>query len=251
MKDKIKKIINTKEFNMCMVALIIFIILFISGIVSLKYSVEGESNLPFSLSKISIISIVGGTDKEDSENIWDIEVDQNNDIYLHINRNDNYKETETIQSIKIDNFIVKEKPKVGNVVLLKPDRNDENSIFKNNLENEVNNIEYLGDLETNIKDLKISNQGGIIVFRCRNENISNYVSNNEGEQVNQSDLLNILSIDNEDLKFKISFDIYINLSSGKSYKSTIDLEFPINNVVKDGMQSVEYTDMEDFVFKRI
>ena len=249
MKDKIKKIINTKEFNMCMVALIIFVILFISGIVSLKYSVEGEANPPFSLNKISIVSTVGGTDKEDLENIWNIEVDQNNDIYLYIKKNNNYKETETIQSIKIDNFIVKEQPKVGNVVLLKPDSNDEKVIFKNTSENEVNNIEYLGDLETSIKDLKISNQGGIIVFRCKNGNISNYVSNNQGEQINQSDLLNILSINNEDLKFKISFDIYINLSSGKSYKSKIDLEFPINDVVKDGTQSIEYTD--NFVFKRI
>ena len=50
LKDKIKQFINTKQFHMCMVGLIMFSILFIVGVVSLKYHVEGEINLPFEVS---------------------------------------------------------------------------------------------------------------------------------------------------------------------------------------------------------
>ena len=84
MKEKITKIINTKEFHICMVIFIIVVILFISGVIILKYNVEGETNLPFDLSKITVISSVEGADNEDAQNKWNISVNQNNDIYLYI-----------------------------------------------------------------------------------------------------------------------------------------------------------------------
>ena len=68
MKEKVKQIIDTKQFHICMVALIVIAILFVVGVVSLKYNVEGEENLPFYVSKISIISNVEGFDVEDIEN---------------------------------------------------------------------------------------------------------------------------------------------------------------------------------------
>ena len=91
-----------------MVIFIIVIILFIAGVISLKYNVEGEANLPFELSKISIISSVEGTDNEDAQNKWNLTVNQNNDIYLYIKKNDNYKNTEIIQSIVLDNFNIQQ-----------------------------------------------------------------------------------------------------------------------------------------------
>ena len=249
MKDKIKQFINTKQFHVMMVLLIIFAILFVVGLISLKYSVEGEGKLPFHVSKISIISNVEGVDVEDSENKWNLQVNQNNDIYLYIKKNDNYKDTEIIESVKLDNFNIEQNSKIGELKVLKPDSNIESAIFKNTSENEVNSIEYIGDMDSSIKELKISNQGGLVVFRYAINNIGNYISNDD-EEINHSELLKKLSINNDDLKFKVTFDIYITLNSRKVYKSNIDLELPINDVVNQGIQSTEYTDLENIVFKR-
>ena len=250
MKDKIKQFINTKQFHMCMVGLIMFSILFIVGVVSLKYHVEGEINLPFEVSKISIISSVEGIDTEDTTNKWNLKVNQNNDIYLYIKKNDEYKETEVIESVKLENFNIEQAPKVGEVKLLKPDSNVESVIFKNIAEDETDYIEFMGSMDSSIKDMKISNQGGLVIFRYAINNIGNYISNDDVE-INHSELLKKLSINNEDLKFKVTFDIYINLSSEKKYKSSIDLEFPVNDVVNQGTQSMEFTDLKNIVFKRM
>lgn len=250
MKDKVRQIINTRQFNICIIAFIIFAILFVAGVVSLKYNVEGEMNIPFNISKISIISTIEGNDIEDKENKWNLEISQNNDVYLYIKRNDSYKETETIESIKLDNFYIQRFSNIGKIKLLKVDSNTENIMFKNISDNEVQNIEYIGDIKSDIKEQKISNLGGLVIFRYSVSNIGNYISNDE-EEIKHDDLLNKLSISNDDLKFKASFDIYINLSSKKSYKSNISLEFPINDVVNNGTQSIEYNDLSDIVFKRM
>ncbi len=249
MKEKIKKIINTTQFHICMVAFIVITILLVVSVISLKYSVEGEANLPFYLSKISIISSVEGIDNQNTENMWDLNVNQNNDIYLYIKKNDDYNETEVIKDITLENFNIIQNPQKGEVKLLKPDNNIESVIFKNTIENQVDKIQYIGSIDSSIKDLKISNQGGLVVFRYAINNIGNYISN-EDEQINHSELLKRLSINNDDLKFSVSFDIYINLNSQKTYKANAYLDLPVNDVVNDGTQSIEYTDLENIVFKR-
>ena len=250
MKDNIKKIINTKEFHICMVICIIVIILFVSGVISLKYSVEGESNLPFELSKISVISSVEGTDNEDSQNKWNLTVNQNNDIYLYIKKNDNYKSTEIIQSIILDNFNIQQSSEIGQKKLFKPDSNIDTVMFKDIEENVTDKIEYKGDLDSSIKDLKISNQGGLIVCRYSITDVGNYISNDD-EEINHQELLKKLNINNDDLKFKASFDITIKLESNKSYKANVELELPIDNVVDNGIQSREITDLDSVIFKRV
>lgn len=249
MREKLRQFVNTKQFHICIVTVIVVSILFIVGVISLKYSVEGETNLPFKLSKISIISSVEGTDIEDNTNKWNLVVNQNNDLYLYIEKNDNYKNTEIIESIKLDNFNIKQKPNIGELKLLKPDANLDSVIFKNITDNEVDSIEFLGSTQSSIKEMKISNQGGLVIFRYAINGIGNYISNDD-EEINHSELLKKLNINNDDLKFSISFDININLNSKKTYKSTIDLDLPVNDVVNEGTQSREITDLENIVFKR-
>lgn len=250
LKDKINKIINTRQFHICMVIFIMLLILFVVGLLSLKYNVEGEANLPFDLSKISVISSVEGSNVEDATNKWNLAVNQNNDIYLYIKKNENYEETEIIKSVELNNFNIQQSPRIGEIKLLKPDSTAENVIFNNSSENEVDKIEYTGDMDSSIKDLKISNQGGLVVFRYAISNIGNYISN-EDQEINHSELLKKLSINNDDLKFKVTFDIIMNLNSGKVYKSNIELELPIDDVVNQGIQSKEYTDLDNIVFKRM
>lgn len=250
MRDKISKIMNTKYFHVCMIIFMMLIILFTVAVIALKYSVEGETNLPFDLSKISIISNVEGVDIENSTDKWNLSVNQNNDIYLYIKKNNNYKSTEIIESVKLDNFNIEQNPKKGETKLLKPDSNVESVIFKNSLENEVDKIEYKGSMDSSIKDLNISNQGGLVVFRYAISNLGNYISNDD-EEINHSELLKKLDISNDDLEFKVSFDIYICLNSGKAYKSSLELELPSGNIVDEGTQSIEITDLKNVIFKRV
>lgn len=250
MKNKIKEITNMKQFHVLVLIFIIIAIVFVVGVISLIYQVEGELNLPFELSKISIISNVEGIDKEDAENKWNLTVNQNNDIYLYIKKNEKYKDTEIIERVKLDNFVIEEAPKIGELKLLKPDSEIESVIFKNIKENEVESVEYNGSMDSSIKELKISNQGGLVIFRYAINNIGNYISNDD-EEINHSELLKKLSINNDDLKFRVKFDIYINLNSGKKYKSCVNLDLPINDVVNDGTQSRENVDIEDVIFKRM
>ena len=97
--------------------------------------------------------------------------------------------------------------------------------------------------------MKISNQGGLVVFRYAIEDLGNYTSNDD-EQINHNDLLKKLAINNDDIKFSVSFDIIVNLDSKKSYKASMNLDLPTGNVVDNGMQSTENTDLKDIIFKR-
>lgn len=250
MKGRLNQLTNTKYFHIYVILFIVFVILFVTGIITLKYSVEGESSLPFELSKISIISIAEGTDIEDNTNRWNLQVSQNNDIYLYIKKNDNYKNTEAINKIILENFQVRETPKIGTLKLYKPDSQMENKLFKNTPENETNKIEFTGDIDASLKDLKLSNQGGLVIFRYAISDLGNYISNDDIE-INHDDLLKKLNIINEDLKFSFSFDILMELNSGRKYKANVNLDLPINNIVDEGTQSVEYTDLKNVIFKRM
>ena len=246
-RNKIKNLTNKKSSHLCMIIIIIAVILFVVGIIILQYNVEGEKNMPFTLSKISIISTQEGLDSEAVDTKWAFQVYQSNDIYLYISKNENYDKTEIIKSINIDNIKVETKEQ-KNVNIYKPDSQEEKVIFKNKEENKVQNLEYLGDLESNLKQLKISNQGGVIAFRVSNDNLTKYTTNDD--EVNHSELLKKAGITEETLKEKISFDLKINLESGKEYKTTVTIDLPVEGVVENGTASKEITDLEDIVFKR-
>ena len=244
-----KDFVNKKAFHICMITVIIAVILFIVGILVLRYNVKGETNLPFNLSKIVIVSTSEGINKENTENKWAMDINQNNDIYLYIEKNDRYNETETIEKITLDNFVITRNSEIGTQKIYKPNEN-ETVIFKNTVENETQTIEYTGDLESNIKQIKISNQGGLVVFRYSLDQVGEYLSN-DGEEVSHSELLKKININNEDLKASISFDITIKLNSGKAFKATVTIDVPNGNVVENGTVNQEITNLNDIVFKRI
>ena len=243
-----REIFNKKAFHISVIIVIIVVILFIVGILVLRYYVEGETNLPFELTKITIISNAEGID-EQSENKWDFTINQNNDIYLYIEKNENYGKTEVIDNITLTNFRIEKNSEIGEQKIYKPDSNAENVTFQNIQENEVQEIIYTGDLETDIKASKISNQGGLIVLRYANNNIGRYQSNEE-EEINHNELLKKIGINEDDLKTKITFDLAINLKSGKTFFSTVSLELPVEGIVENGVTSREITDLDDIIFKR-
>lgn len=248
MKGKIRNLVNKKYFHLCMTILIIVVILFVAGILVLKYSVEGETNMPFNLSKISVISSSEGLDKETGESKWAFDIYQSNDIYLYFDKNENYKETQAIKNIIIDNFQVTGTKK-ENIKIYRPEAEEENVIFKYRNENITDRLEYIGELVNDIKTMQIANQGGIIAFRCSIDNLAEYKS--DEDEINHMELLKKANISNDELKFNLQFDLTINLENGREFKTTVNLDLPIDDVVNNGITSKEFTDMSDFVFKRI
>lgn len=229
---------------------IIILIIAVIALIILKYNVEGEKNMPFKLSSIIVISGAEGYQKEENEKYkWDSEIYQNNDIYLNIEKNKNYKETEVIKSIVLENIQIKQKPQVGDIIFYKPSNENTNLfIYEEKYEIE-NTIEYIGDVSTNLNDLKISNQGGTLIIRAVNKTGKRYTSN-EKEFEHTGKLLEKVGVPYKDVQCIISFDLIINLESDLSFKGRVELELPTGDVIKEGSSSMQITDMNNVVFKR-
>ena len=244
-ESKKDKIIKSSIISVVVVLLIIII-----GLLILKYQVEGETNMPFSLSKIMVFSTAEGVQKEESTVKWDMNIMQNNDIYLEIVKNKNYRKTEIIKNIVLDNFKIVEEPKVGSITIYRPTI-EENKTFNYSEDMKVEDrIVFEGSDKTDLKNLQIANQGSTIIFRVANQNISSYVSDEDDEIIHDGSLLTKTGINIDDIKYTISFDITINLISDKSYKGTITLEMPVGDIVQEGASHMEKRDCTDIVFKR-
>lgn len=241
--------INKKIFHAIMIIVIIFAILSVGGILILRYQVEGESNMPFKIKNISIIESVEGTEVTGAAEKWNLNVNQNNDIYIYLEKNSNYGKTEIIQNVQIKNINMNKQNETGNKKLYKP-AIDEKRMFINSAENEITEITYTGELESNIKERKISNQGGIVAFRYAINNLAQYISDTD-EQIDHSQLLKLTNITRENLQTNLSFDLILTLISGKKYQATITLDVPSGEVIEQGTFSKEITEFDNIIFKRI
>ncbi len=248
MIGKFRNIRNKKYFNIVMIMIIISTILFALGIMILRYNVEGETNMPFQLSKIAVISSQEGMDQGGTDTKWTFQINQTKDIFLYLDKNSGYGKTEAIKTATIDNIQIEAKEK-GNIKLYKPDEQEEKTIFKTKEENEVQKIEYTGEMESNLKQLKISNQGGIVAFRCNINQLAKYASNDE--EINHQQLLKKADVKQEDLEIKLKFDLTIKLQGAKEFKATIPLDLPVGNVIEEGTASTEITQVKDIIFKRM
>jgi len=229
---------------------IIVLIIAVIALIILKYNVEGEKNMPFKLSSIIVISNAEGyQEKENKDYLWDVEAYQTNDIYLNIEKNKNYKEEEIIKSVIIENIKIEETPLVGNIELYRV-ANEEKKLFNYAEEYKINDkLEYIGNVKSDLKDLKMSNQGNTLILRAVNKTGKKYTSNGE-EFEHNGKLLEKVDISYEEIKSKISFDLVISLESGIAFRATIELELPVGNIIEEGTSSIEIKDMKNIVFKR-
>lgn len=240
---------KSKIFKLVLTIVMTMALIFIVMMWLLTYHEEGETNIPFKISKITIISSTDGTQSTNTQSQWAINVNQNNDIYLYINKNKNYGKTELIENIKISNFNITKQTEKGEVKIYKT-TTEESKMFSNAQEFEISELSYKGELESNIKQAKVSNQGGLIVFRCANNNISQYIADNIAE-VNYNQLLQMTKVVEEDLKLSISFDLEIKILNKKTYQTTISLDLPVGDIITHGTTNLEITNLEDIVFKII
>lgn len=231
--------------------IVIFIIAIIAIIVlsvMVRYSVEGETNLPFEISKIMIISTAGGNQKENSEIKWDLNLIQINDIYINIIKNKNYNEEEIINKVIINNFVILEEQKRGNIQIYRP--SNEWGIFSNKEEYKIQDeIIYTGAEASNLDKLEIANQGGLILLRYVNEDIGEYSSNEDTEIRHDGTLLGKIGLSKKDISFKVSFDISIELKSEKKYKTTIILDMPSDDLIESGTTNYQIN-KDNIIFKR-
>lgn len=240
---------NKKIVHLILIITTIFIIVFIVGMFLLKYQVEGETNMPFKLTKISIIQSVEGNEVEDTGDIWNFNVNENNDIYIYIEKNSGYGKTEIIDTVTIDNIIINKGNNIGETKIYKP-TTDEKRMFINSSENEITEITYKGDLESNIKEQKISNQGGIVAFRYSINNLSQYISNSNNE-IDHSKLLQLTNIKEDDIQTTITFNITITLTTKRQYQAEVTMDIPAKEIIENGTNGIEITDFSDVIFKRI
>ena len=236
-------------FKKCMfISLLIFLIMCVISIM-IKYDVEGEKELPFSIDKILLVSTVDGIEQDDPTNFWNIAVTQVNDAYIYINKTEN-NET-TIKEVRLENFNLVQVPQKGSVHILKPTGELQNLYTYSEHDYFNESITYLGATIDNMKATEIANTGGMLGFRTSLGNLGNFISNEEIEVTYDGRLLSNLNVKLEELKFTLGFDIVIVTSDDISYKGTINLEMPVDNVIEQGSSSVELTDFSNVVFKRI
>ena len=275
-REKRKKIIEL-SFSISIIIIIIATALFMT----IKYQVEGEKNMPYNLSKIIVISSAVTSDIRDEEietkneitennseentstennteqpapipeenYIWNEKVIQTNDVYIYLSKNENYKEEESIKNVKIENIQILKKANIGKIQIYMPNSKDD-ELYKYINEYLVGaSLTYTGGAIDNKKTLEICNKGGAVCLSFANVDLGRYKSN-EDEQIEQGAyILEKMNLKNEDLKFKISFDLIIDVGN-KAYKGTVILDLPIDGVVGKKETHIEITDFNKVVFKR-
>lgn len=236
-------------FKRCLFIAFLAIALMIVISIMIKYDVEGEKTLPFSISKILLVSTVDGNVVDDPDNIWNIDVIQVNDIYMYIDKE--IEDDQTIKEIKIENFTVNQAPQKGDIKILRP-TGELSNLYTYSEQNYLDSsITYKGGAIDDLKSLEIANNGGVLSFRCALENLGKYVSNENDQVTYDGNLLKNLGISIDELFFNLGFDLIITTSDNISYKGTLNIDMPIKTIIEEGSSNIEITDFSDVVFKRI
>ena len=231
------------------VTLLIIIIAFSAALwIMLKYNNEGEKNMPFNLSKILVISSAETQEKAENENEykWNVDINQYNDFYIEFVKNENNKETDFIKSVTIEDVKFSE-PSKGRVYMYMPSSKEGKKFEYEDIFLVSNSLKYNGGNADNINSLTVGNQGGTIVFRILNKNISEYVSEEDDEISLDGTLLEKTNVKLEDVNFTISFDIKIE-TLNNTYLGSVELQLPVGDISKEGVCQKNITNV---VFKRI
>ena len=234
-----------KYIAIFVIAIIAIVILSIM----VKYSVEGETNMPFKLSKIVIGSMVVSSDNPITNDGTENEIIQNNGIYFEIKKNEKYEKDATIKSIEIANIQVTKPPKKGYIKTYIPNTTENKKFtYSNDYILEENVLTYKGASKSDTTTLEINNQGGIIGIAFGNTKLGTYNIMNE-ETIIDGTMLKNMNITDEDIKFTVNFDFIIN-TNGKKYKTNIKLDLPPSEITQSGKSSLEITDTNKYIFKR-
>lgn len=188
--------------------------------------------------------------QQEEHYLWNEKVIQTNDLYIYIDKNADYKKNEIIKSVKIENIQILENVKLGKIQVYMPNSLDD-GLYKYVSDYIVNsNLTYSGASVDNKKTLEIGNQGGCVCISFANMGLGTYKSNEDQEIEQGASILQKMGIANEDLKFKVSFDLIIEVEN-KSYKTNLVFDLPVDELVGQKETHKEITDLNKIVFKRL
>ncbi len=227
---------------------ILIMIILIASLLMFKYHVEGETNLPFELKKINVISTAESSITQDEEDIWHAGILQKNDIFFVIEKNDEYKKDEAIKKISFENFVIIKTNENMVVDIYKPTTSI--NTYNYSEEYKIQNLEYVGGQSTNTETLQINNQGGLIGFSVTSGNLGEYIFSENEKLPSDGRLLEKAGIKAEDMNFNISFDLIIETESNHKFKANITLDLPTGNILQDGVGTLEDTELTNVIFKR-
>lgn len=226
---------------------IIFLILVVVAIIMLKYYIEGEQNMPFNLSELTVVSSAEAVYGDKTEQGWNVNVNQTNDFFFEIEKNMNYKKEELIKSIIIRNIRYENgEGKTLNAYM--PNSLEGSTFFISDDYKIDEKLEYKGAEKTELKDLQIGNQGGLIACRFVNENIGTFILDENETLKMDGTLINKTDKKADDLKFIVVFDVVINLE-GKKFETTVKVNLPVDELLENGTANLKLT-KDNFVFKR-
>ena len=237
-----------KYFKISLILAIIFILIFIIFLIILKYELEGEKreDLPFYIDKISLVSTADGLqDENNTEFLWKGDLLQINDIYITISKNENLQNN-ILENVILENFELTY-PKKGNINFCRIIKNEDTS--NNYIIENLNQYKFIGGESTSLEELTISNQGGNIGLRIINNDLGTYESNEE--EINYDGrILNLENIKNDEIKFKIKFDILLEIFDGNRYKTNVELELPVGDILTNGVEVIEYESINNLIYRR-
>lgn len=246
---KINELKNKKIIHICIILAIIVIIFVVAGIIMLRYQVEGETNLPFQLSRMIVVSTAESNEIEAvPDTKWNFSVSQNNDIYIELQKNNEYTKSANIKNITFENFNIEKNSGAENIKIYRA--NSEGEIVEDEAHLVNNSLTYKGAKETNLDELEISNQGSIVLLRSVNQNVCE-VRNNDESIIHDGTLLAKGNVNPEDLNYKLTFDIIIETTRNIKYKGTISIDLPTGDIQTQGKSQIEKTDFSDVIFKRM
>lgn len=229
---------------------IIFLLIAISVSILLmvRYNVEGEKRLPIELDKLIIKSSLNAK-SEEGEALWNLNIEQNNDIYIYFKNNEKFNEK--IESIQINNIKIEKAKEIGNTKILLPTSNDIKTLYKNSTQDySEKEIEYIADTTDNMEKQEFCQNGGMIAFRVSNQNLGQYISNEDEEIQYNGQLLEKANIKEEDIKQKVTMDIILKVNEKEKYKGTLTIDLPANDFKEKGTTDKTITDFSNIIFKR-
>ena len=243
MKDKKEKI------KAAVAAGIVILLIFTAIGITYRYSIEGEENMPFNLSKIVVGSMVVSEDTELSTISTENNIIQNNGVYIEIKKNENYGKDAIIKKVEIANIEVVGQPQKGEIKIYFPSTKENRKfIYSNEHILEGNTLTYNGANKSDTSTLEINNQGGTIAIAFGNTGLGKYSLTTESLTIDGT-MLKTMNITNEDIKFSVNFDLIIH-TEGKKFKTRITLDLPVGDIINNGVASLEITDMNKYIFKR-
>ncbi len=232
------------------IAILVLIFIFVA-ICMIKYQVEGETSMPFKLSKIVVIGTAEGVEEEESKARWNFNIYQNNDVYFYIDKNEeiNVDEDLLIKNVKISNIQVTKAPQKGKIKVYMPNSEASRLYSYDDRFLVGEKLEYKGASQSSSTNLEIGSRGGTAYIRFSNADIGNYSSDKDEQIIHDGTWIPKINTNKEEIQFSVSFDFTIETTKTK-YQTNINLDLPTGNI-EEGSCYMKKTNMEDCIFKRV